>query len=1198
MRKSPAAGWIVGIAMGIVLAVASAQERQAGPVVGFLMGDARGHQSEFIRGARSHGSAGTYGTRVLAPAGFRFALGEKNHFFEAQRDLAEQTTYQTLQQFNVMVLAAHWSPTGLTERVVANAHAAGRAVERYVREGGSIMILVYDDGYPNSLVIEYNNLLYKSFGLEILREAVWDAERQFAAPVFQGGAPEDFFHTENIQADHPVGKGVERLALARRFYGPGVFALRLSPEWEVIVRGEESARSHPASNFRDRYDVDYEVVGTYSSSPPIAAVREYGKGRIMVYSISPVHTYLNYGTPGWQMITEETGFAENDLPSHGNRFFLNGIRWLAETAKDVAGIGTFPFEDFVHEPVTFPAAVAWDDQPGIGFSPPFGEGVRGVVGARTALSNGSGTVKDYAEAAQAAGLSFIVFTEALEHLSQDGLAQLKDECRGVSTDTFYAVPGVEFADHLGNRWATWSDRISYPPETIKVGNRDNVSQWDGTQIHQLGHYLGQDERPPAALLTYSHLRQRGGHPHNMWWFFRVAPMVFDRDELVEDNREELFYALRDLKRVEPISYTRMTSPKDVPLAANTMVTVARDMERLRAWMNSVNSPMNMPAAVPYVSSRGGSVRLEQWASINNQMRYHHQKVQGVQRVRLRFQVSSENGIREVRVRDASLGVVRRFVGNGQKELAQEFEMVHDRDYYLVLEVEDEAGAFALSSAIYLWCYKASVFRCADNHNLLNGRGLVWHSCWDQMLTFAPGGGSLNNAWMGEAVAGYDSSAPWRQMSSFSLTHSLPGGLTVNTRERPGYPSVYTYGAMQRMVMDIPLPGRDPIVIEMDIGDLVERHGTDERPHPVYAGLPVKVAENELFHRVHRAYYFQNRTDMFIVWDHRRAAEGTAPCRGDVVWHEGEITFKEDAELAGAIPIPLAATRPIGGAAATHLLAVHPEGLTATPLTGGDYNKTLPLAPGGYITAVPNNLYAAFYAPSDSHIFYRITPNAQGEPSQLVIGMGEPGQKVSAGQTIRYRFAVVTTGEPGPLANLSEYVKQLNDMGESLGLDGRAGVNAQVKVGKTSDREMFFTIEAENHEVLLDFEPRQIVIALPFRIRGLRPNGAAAVWSSARPWFRFVGMHAADALFQEDIDHGGTIWAGNVFVCDHDAVAVTLVAAGRTEGRPPFVELHNPTDQPVTARVWSPENTPRFGGTSFTLLIPAGASVRHELPDAK
>ncbi|OPZ82133.1 MAG: hypothetical protein BWY76_02808 [bacterium ADurb.Bin429] len=49
--------------------------------------------------------------------------------------------------------------------------------------------------------------------------------------------------------------------------------------------------------------------------------------------------------------------------------------------------------------------------------------------------------------------------------------------------------------------------------------------------------------------------------------------------------------------------------------------------------------------------------------------------------------------------------------------------------------------------------------------------------------------------------------------------------------------------------------------------------------------------------------------------------------------------------------------------------------------------------------------------------------------------------------------------------------------------------------------------------------------------------------------------------------------------------------GQADGKPPFLEAHNPTMRPITTRLSSPPSTPRFGGAAATVTISAGESIR-------
>ena len=57
------------------------------------------------------------------------------------------------------------------------------------------------------------------------------------------------------------------------------------------------------------------------------------------------------------------------------------------------------------------------------------------------------------------------------------------------------------------------------------------------------------------------------------------------------------------------------------------------------------------------------------------------------------------------------------------------------------------------------------------------------------------------------------------------------------------------------------------------------------------------------------------------------------------------------------------------------------------------------------------------------------------------------------------------------------------------------------------------------------------------------------------------------------------------------VKITLVVDGQTQGQPPFVEVHNPTDTEVAVTLRSPSHAPLFGGLTATVEIPAGESMR-------
>ncbi len=226
--------------------------------------------------------------------------------------------------------------------------------------------------YPGDKDQDYANLILQGLGVEMLHEGVFDQQRRFSARIASIFPPEGFFWTENIVEGHAVTQGVKRLCLPQYHNGatPGVVALKLSPQWQVLVRGEASAQSYAVTR---EHVVDYQHVGTFATAPPIAAVRSFGKGRVMAFSVPARSVHANFGVPGWTMIVESAGDQTANRSSDGAKLMLNGLRWLAETSRDNPALGTFRREEI--NAVEFRQRIDWDKHQ---FPAPT-KGVRGVL---------------------------------------------------------------------------------------------------------------------------------------------------------------------------------------------------------------------------------------------------------------------------------------------------------------------------------------------------------------------------------------------------------------------------------------------------------------------------------------------------------------------------------------------------------------------------------------------------------------------------------------------------------------------------------------------------------------------------------------------------------------------------------------------------------------------------------------------------
>ena len=922
--------------------------------------------------------------------------------------------------------------------------------------------------------------------------------------------------------------------------------------------------------------IQLDAPGSYAAAPPVLAVRELGKGRVVCYPISQLFTGINHRNPLWADIVESNGDRAAERPSDSMKMQMNAYRWLAEPSRSLADYGSYVPP--VYRPVGFPARID-RDQPQ--FATPRAGGVRGLFGAHSAYSDGSGTVTEFVEAAKAAGLSFLVFADPLEKLSKDKLRRLKADCAAASQGgDFYACPGVEFSDGLGNRWALWGPTVVWPRASFDNGHGTvQYVQWDGQRIHHYGEYVMSCDGAGCGLLDYAQLRRNGAHAENLWWFFYYFPLVYEKDRLIADNRHDFLFGLRDMRWPAVAAFTRVRAPGDVAAAAGACFTGVQDLPSARNVLNTSFSLYGAAFAAGQYLSQGPVIAA--WRAIGSDM-LNWRNTRGVQRIRLRFVVRSDAGIAEVKVLDADRGPLRRFLGGGAKEFSREFELVHDQQHYLVLEVTDSAGKTAISHEIMAYCYKAGLYRCGDNLNILGPTAMVWHPDRNEMF---PAAKMFRNG-LNYTLRGYD-------YGGTTLGVPAPEARlwdTVNLQEVQGWSPNLSQTVVGRL-MDVGVNSYDLQIATMRMTKLSERCDSPTRPTPALASVARDLGDIEYFDRTHTLYAPMERVDMFVAWDYRRDRESQKDYRGGILWHEGEIRFKEDCTLRGGVPIPLVwdrcpldLTQNIGATA----IVTDADGSTRVGLVR-DAKTPVRLQgrirPGGYAALMTTPVgYHGLLVPADMDFAYQIT---QPSWSGLTAGLGRDGRKIAAGTVLKYRFGVGTfADEAAGNALLEHTVKAMNFSG------GHSGYPVAMKIGEVLDATFFFTAQAEKNEALFKLGPQQLLIDLPIRVRKLSGNGCVAVWSSKRPWFRFVPVDAEQtAWLQEPIDQENELWVGNVFVCDNKAVKITLVVDGQAEGKPPFVELHNPTDKEIGTTVHSPTHTPLFGGISISLKLPPGDSKR-------
>ncbi len=422
-------------------------------------------------------------------------LRDRGYLFQTVTSV-EPLTADYLRQFNAVVLVGlddfaggdYYAPGGV---VLVNLEKNVKLIQQYVEDGGGLLVTAgLGSGSQNAAVYDQALAPWKMrVGWEVIQDDA-NAMVDTNAP----GKKLPYAWTRNLSTS-PLTEGVKSLAYPTcvmrwdDMYPNGP----LFPDdsaWQVLVRGEKSSKGLRMGN-------GYKMVeGDAGSAPVMAAARDAGKGRVVVFGLTPyyllTHAFAEKGKDGKPLVNigEQTtgplaGIAyergDGKTPSQWGLLMDNAFRWLAE-ASTKAGLGGKPQAwatklarvERPSDTVPSFAMVDWKTQepPPTWMShsptPTWWRGQsfydeipdplvttpqkmnRVLVGARSAYSGGKGTVADWAKAAKASGYSVLVFTERFEDFKPENWARFINECNANSDADFACLQGFEIPDSYGN----------------------------------------------------------------------------------------------------------------------------------------------------------------------------------------------------------------------------------------------------------------------------------------------------------------------------------------------------------------------------------------------------------------------------------------------------------------------------------------------------------------------------------------------------------------------------------------------------------------------------------------------------------------------------------------------------------------------------------------------------------------------------
>lgn len=600
----------------------------------------------------------------------------------------------------------------------------------YVAGGGGLLI------FADEMYRSYENLnkLTSRIGVTVLPEGITDPKALFRqSSYFRYYAS----HTDNLNFSHPIVQNVKRLFYPigntpdnRELHHHATLALRTSPEWETVVRGNLTAFS---SSFLHR---TRKTAGTYQSEPPFLVTRSYGKGRIVVFSTRS----RDYVHEAYHPVFEQMCLKNGD----GEQLIANLLSYLSEPARKNGFPGGFsspepsrkhsvlppellnrldPYEQLSRLMKRTPAQFEEDLRKEIPL--PKRKTFRGILGACIGLSDSmpEGEIRQKLDAfrnsARTAEIDFLVFTEDFLRFGSSAYQRFERCCRELSSQKVLLIPGLLVTDLHGDQ------RIAVaPPEWP----RDN---WlvKGTKFISPNHsyaYFGWNWTPYFLI----HLNQAKFRPQDARFYTGIAI-----EESAGNGRTLDFFAeylnvqSRDYNLI-PVQYSSIRNPAELKqlktftyVQAETQKQIVSSMKYHFYAERPVYVSSGPELAVWTIRNGRGGLRDERW--------------------NLQLAIRSRIPLESVTVYDQDR-IWRRFFPDG-RDFQVRLSGYHDRQRAFTLVARDRNGGILRTSSLYTNDFRHQLTQCTDLQNTIStvhgisrsgtlcsygGLGDT-DSCWDQ-----------------------------------------------------------------------------------------------------------------------------------------------------------------------------------------------------------------------------------------------------------------------------------------------------------------------------------------------------------------------------------------------------------------------------------------------------------------------------------
>ncbi|MHB9025476.1 MAG: hypothetical protein ACYC7E_15120 [Armatimonadota bacterium] len=1088
-------------------------------------------------------------------------------------------SWEQLRRYPMVIL-----PTAPNQNTVYGNTGDGEGInellERYLREGGGILMLCPPYSAFQS---EHNdiNAFLKPHGAQLVWATIDDEQHKLTNPVAVPWQLPHYLWTANITPS-PITEGVKTLFFSNNtFRSPSVRPITVSDDWQVLVRTEASAVT---TMMTDPIGVEtpvQKIKGTEKTgAQALLAVRQVGKGRLAVFSLTSAPYYYDLGKPVGGEVVSKVG--DGRRTSDWLPLLRNLCVWLSEPAR-AAGYpgGAKERGKFIYnpqygyrDPIDWNApelsfsdqeiwrlctmhcgpwdSTAWRDMLGGRY-----HAYKFLVGARSGRSGGKGTVAEWRGAARAAGFDGVVFREDILKMTKAQWEAFEEECKTASDDSFMAVPGWQWTDWEGNTFLMFNRHLPYY-KTERL-NKEKTAVQDQEMFYF-------DAGWPANLPLFVK-----GNPEAFWnyrLYSSIPVAVYKDGKQVEDNRAEFAALTTRNEFPAPVAVHLLNDPAQVAKATEGMhfmllAPSLRDLETNPRWQ-SFGMGTGIDNTVSAYASAGPVI--DAFLPLNMyRTTLGSRGVPGSYRYRILVRAHSDTPIARVELWGGDQCLRRYKMDSRQVTLT--IDEQHDMQRGLWLKVVDKKGREAIAGKIGAHD-KMLVFNwCGDHCNALpwgmgvdakgnpGGIGLVTHP----KSTYSPGGGPGASHAEGllYIAHGTDTSAP---------------GLGLRG--------------------ELSLIGADAVRLADHmylVADVHFRYGT--RDMLMQRQVVDRWADLKKYTREYYGYggwltgwgpYFKTdpTPDFDIIQDDIDFHHD--PGQPAFQLSRGEVRFKREVTLSEKTVINLVLGK-MGWGTVKYGMS------TATGPLPQPGKLEARLGKGNYLSWQGDWGHGTLFALDDDFAAHAALDAAGKQAGMMpTYGYSLGLRTFKPGETFTYQFLIMRWPVGSKMDDRLDLRVQraLNLTGQETGVRWVTTQGAVVSTQFIQD----LTVDAKKYAfrgTLVGGEPG---LRTPVRVSGLNPNWTAGLWRAGLPVFAPVGVDPdGKAWLSVDpkADGGSELFIGNLLVCDQPGII--LRAFQRNDGGWDLV-AHNPTNTGHIGLVRGAAGGPLAGHKHLVSLKP-GAEDR-------